>query len=153
MRSPGCKYQSTGTFHFQTHILHRRSTNANSSWLVFNGLDTFTTVRFCGHLIGTTDNQFRQYTFDISDALRKCKKNATLGLNFGSAPKIVNAIADDPKSQSESKSSPAWPILPFLTIAQNGRTGSSRPLSFPIAGSCARSNPTLAGIGVQPSHP
>ncbi|KAJ5173277.1 hypothetical protein N7492_005870, partial [Penicillium capsulatum] len=79
------------------------SSDATSSWLVFNGLDTFTTIHFCGQLIGTTDNQFRQYTFDISRTLAKCDGEPTLELNFGSAPQIVNDIADDPKSQK-------WPL-------------------------------------------
>lgn len=67
---------------------------------MFNGLDTFTTVELCGQIIGTTNNQFRQYTFDISKALGKCVDDAVLSLNFGSAPKIVNDIAEDPNSQS-----------------------------------------------------
>ncbi|KAJ9492869.1 hypothetical protein VN97_g362 [Penicillium thymicola] len=78
------------------------SSNSKSSWLVFNGLDTFTTIEFCGHSIGTTDNQFRQYTFDISNALKHCKGSPTVSLDFGSATKIQNAIAADPNS-------PKWP--------------------------------------------
>lgn len=80
-----------------------RSANAKSSWLVFNGLDTFTTVELCGQFIGTTDNQFRQYTFDVSKALSNCNYSPTLALNFGSAPKIVNDTANDPSSQSKSR--------------------------------------------------
>ncbi|KAJ5215966.1 uncharacterized protein N7498_002373 [Penicillium cinerascens] len=81
------------------------SGKAKSSWLVFNGLDTFTTIEFCGQFIGTTDNQFRQYTFDISKALSSCKGDPTLAINFGSAPKIANAIAEDPNSEK-------WPYGP-----------------------------------------
>ncbi|KAJ5773128.1 Glycoside hydrolase superfamily [Penicillium paradoxum] len=73
--------------------------NSKSSWLVFNGLDTFTTVEFCGKFIGATDNQFRQYTFDISDTLSHCNDSPTLSLEFGSATKIADAIAADPNSQ------------------------------------------------------
>ncbi|KAJ5105712.1 hypothetical protein NUU61_003059 [Penicillium alfredii] len=75
------------------------SKSSKSSWLVFNGLDTFTTIEFCGTLIGTTDNQFRQYTFDISKAVSHCHRDPVLSLNFGSAPKIVNAMAADPKAE------------------------------------------------------
>ncbi|CAG7996571.1 unnamed protein product [Penicillium salamii] len=75
------------------------SNDAKASWLVFNGLDTFTTIEFCGQQIATTDNQFRQYTFDISDALNNCKQSPTVSLNFGSCPNIANAIAADPNSQ------------------------------------------------------
>ncbi|CAI7634788.1 unnamed protein product [Penicillium glandicola] len=73
--------------------------NSKSSWLVFNGLDTFTTIEFCGQFIGTTDNQFRQYTFDISNALKHCNGSPIVSLEFGSATKIANAIAADPNSQ------------------------------------------------------
>ncbi|KAJ5129510.1 uncharacterized protein N7515_005549 [Penicillium bovifimosum] len=73
---------------------------SKSSWLVFNGLDTFATIKFCDQFIGTTDNQFRQYTFDISDALKHCKGSPTISLEFGSATKIANDIAADPKSQT-----------------------------------------------------
>lgn len=79
------------------------SSTAESSWLVFNGLDTFTTIEFCGQFIGTTENQFRQYTFDISNVLSKCQGNPVLSLNFGSAPKIADAIANDPNSESKPK--------------------------------------------------
>ncbi|KAJ5513316.1 Glycoside hydrolase superfamily [Penicillium fimorum] len=72
---------------------------SKSSWLVFNGLDTFTTIEFCGQFIGTTNNQFRQYTFDISNALKHCNGSPTVSLEFGSATKIANAIAADPNSQ------------------------------------------------------
>ncbi|KAJ5596322.1 hypothetical protein N7450_002780 [Penicillium hetheringtonii] len=81
------------------------SKGSKSSYVVFNGLDTFTTVELCGQIIGTTNNQFRQYTFEISDALSNCIDNAVLSLNFGSAPKIVNDIAEDPNSQT-------WPYGP-----------------------------------------
>jgi beta-mannosidase len=78
-----------------------RSSDSKQSWLVFNGLDTFTTIEFCGKHVATTDNQFRQYTFDISDALKDCKGSPSVSLNFGSCPKIANAIAADPNSQRE----------------------------------------------------
>lgn len=66
---------------------------------MFNGLDTFTTIEICGQIIGTTNNQFRQYTFDITSAIKNCKGDPIVALNFGSAPKIVNEIAADPDSQ------------------------------------------------------
>lgn len=53
----------------------------------------------CGQIVGTTDNQFRQYTFDITKALESCKGDPVLDLNFGSAPRIANAIASDPVSE------------------------------------------------------
>ncbi|KAJ5899406.1 hypothetical protein N7495_004150 [Penicillium taxi] len=90
---------------YTSRPLDKLSPNPQSSWLVFNGLDTFTTIELCGQFIGTTDNQFRQYTFDVTDALSSCKVAPTLDLNFGSAPNIVNQIAQDPNSQT-------WPSRP-----------------------------------------
>lgn len=81
------------------------STSSESSWLVFNGLDTFTTIKLCGQFVGSTDNQFRQYTFDVSDIVNSCKGDPTLSLNFGSAPNIANEIAKDPESESMFTSS------------------------------------------------
>ncbi|KAJ5776260.1 uncharacterized protein N7511_001271 [Penicillium nucicola] len=78
------------------------SSNSKSAWLVFDGLDTFTTIEFCGQFIGTTENQFRQYSFDISDALSKCKGSPSVSLHFGSAIKIANDIAAQPDA-------PQWP--------------------------------------------
>lgn len=75
------------------------SADSESSWLVFNGLDTFTTIEFCGQFVGTTENQFRQYTFDISKTIASCKGPPVLSINFGSAPKIADDIANDPNSE------------------------------------------------------
>ncbi|KAJ5669754.1 Beta-mannosidase A [Penicillium macrosclerotiorum] len=84
---------------YTSHPLTTLSPDAKSSWLVFNGLDTFATIEVCGQIVGATDNQFRQYTFDISSALRQCKGHPALALNFGSAPKIADQIAQDPNSE------------------------------------------------------
>lgn len=64
-----------------------------TSWLVFEGLDTFCEIKLCGQKVGDTKNQFRKYTFDVSDILPKCKDNPVLSLNFGSASKIVLDIS------------------------------------------------------------
>lgn len=77
------------------------SADSESSWLIFNGLDTFTTIEFCGQFVGTTENQFRQYTFDISKALANCKADPVLSINFGSAPKIADDIANAPGAESK----------------------------------------------------
>ncbi|PYH93058.1 beta-mannosidase A [Aspergillus ellipticus CBS 707.79] len=73
--------------------------NYDSTWLVFDGLDTFATISLCGHSIASTDNQFRQYAFDVSEVLGDCDSNPVVSINFGSAPNIVDAIAQDPNSQ------------------------------------------------------
>ncbi|KAJ0413692.1 glycoside hydrolase superfamily [Aspergillus carlsbadensis] len=74
-----------------------------STWLVFEGLDTFATVSFCGHHIASTDNQFRQYAFDVSQTLRECKRDPVISIDFASAPNTVNAIAADHISET-------WPV-------------------------------------------
>lgn len=100
IQSRDCKTDIAAVYLSGTLLTLNRSKGSKSSFVVFNGLDTFTTVELCGQIIGTTNNQFRQYTFDISDPLSNCIDNAVLSLNFGSAPKIVNDIAEDPNSQS-----------------------------------------------------
>lgn len=73
------------------------SSNASSTWLQFNGLDTFTSISFCGQHVASTNNQFRQWWFDISDILSSCSaEDAVLAINFGSAPNIANEIAASP---------------------------------------------------------
>ncbi|KAL4864628.1 hypothetical protein BDV12DRAFT_200957 [Aspergillus spectabilis] len=74
-----------------------------STWLVLGGLDTFATITFCGDRIASTDNQFRQYAFDVSSSLKECTGDPVLSIDFASAPKTVNAIAEDPNS-------PKWPV-------------------------------------------
>ncbi|GLB09844.1 hypothetical protein AtubIFM57258_005773 [Aspergillus tubingensis] len=86
----------------------------DSTWLVFDGLDTFATISFCGQQIASTDNQFRQYAFDVSTALGSCKGDPVLSINFGSAPNIVDAIAQDPNSQK-------WPDDVQLTYEYPNR--------------------------------
>ncbi|KAL3430301.1 glycoside hydrolase superfamily [Aspergillus tetrazonus] len=75
----------------------------DSTWLVFEGLDTFATVTFCGHNIASTNNQFRQYAFDVSSALKECTGGPVVRIDFASAPHTVDAIAADPKT-------PVWPV-------------------------------------------
>lgn len=88
------------------------SQNATSTWLVFNGLDTFTSIAFCGSHVASTNNQFRQYFFEVSEILGACHGDPVLSINFGSAPEIVNAIAAEPGQET-------WPF------------GKSRLSSFP----------------------
>jgi len=73
------------------------SPSASSTWLLFNGLDTFASVDFCGEHVASTDNQFRQYWFDITELLDQCDiQDRVLSINFGSAAKIANDIANQP---------------------------------------------------------
>ncbi|KAK4507048.1 hypothetical protein PRZ48_000782 [Zasmidium cellare] len=77
------------------------SSNASSTWLLFNGLDTFTSISFCGEHVAATNNQFRQYWFDVSDILRSCgSQDKILSINFGSAANIANDIANEPGQET-----------------------------------------------------
>ncbi|KAK5260131.1 hypothetical protein LTR40_004702 [Exophiala xenobiotica] len=64
-----------------------------STWLVFDGLDTFSTISVCNELVASTNNQFRQYYFDVTQALNNCT-SPDITINFGSAPNIANALAN-----------------------------------------------------------
>ncbi|KAF2869715.1 putative beta-mannosidase A [Massariosphaeria phaeospora] len=73
--------------------------SVNTTWLVFNGLDTFTSIELCGQHVASTNNQFRQYYFDVSTILNACG-SPTLSINFGSAPIIANATAALPGQET-----------------------------------------------------
>ncbi|KAI1109677.1 glycoside hydrolase family 2 protein [Nemania sp. NC0429] len=65
----------------------------SQTFLVFEGLDTFVEIKLCNETIANVANQFRQFTFDVTEALRQCPNHPTLSLNFGSASKIVLDIS------------------------------------------------------------
>ncbi|PFH55869.1 hypothetical protein XA68_17481 [Ophiocordyceps unilateralis] len=73
-----------------------------SNWtythLIFDGLDTIAQVFLCGQHIGSTDNQFRQWRFDISRALTDCDEadDSELRVVFSSAPEAASRRADEP---------------------------------------------------------
>ncbi|KAK4497015.1 hypothetical protein PRZ48_011464 [Zasmidium cellare] len=67
-----------------------------STYFVFQGLDTFTTITFCGKVVGATENMYRQYTFDVTDLLSSCRGTPQLSLNFGPAVPITHAISNGP---------------------------------------------------------
>nr|POE65923.1 beta-mannosidase a [Quercus suber] len=86
------------------------STNVTNSttWLQFNGLDTFAEISFCGKHVANTNNQFRQWWFDVSHILNSCgEEDRILSINFGSAPLIANAIAAKPGQET-------WPYGPQM---------------------------------------
>ncbi|ORX40210.1 glycoside hydrolase superfamily [Kockovaella imperatae] len=69
--------------------------------LVFEGLDTYTTITFCDQFIGTTANQYRQFIFDVSSVVQGCSANDTrLSINFGPAQNITHEISDSSKFPS-----------------------------------------------------
>ncbi|KAG9235971.1 putative beta-mannosidase [Amylocarpus encephaloides] len=70
------------------------------TWLLFNGLDTFTSIEVCGQHVASTNNQFRQYYFDVSSILNSCSGAPTLSINFGSAINITADIAAEPGQET-----------------------------------------------------
>lgn len=112
----------------------RHSKRANTSddlltYILFNGLDTFADISFCGKHIASTDNQFRQWRFDVSDAVRSCaSERPELGVSFASAPSMAEYLASQPGAET-------WPW------------GIEAGSSSHIAPSSGKNNQTLAGIG------
>lgn len=56
-------------------------------WLVCDGLDTLATVRLNGHELGSTDNMFRQYRWDVKPLLKA--EGNELRIDFESVVKCV----------------------------------------------------------------
>ena len=79
--------------------MHRDIRYSTQTWLLFNGLDTFTSIEFCGQHVASTNNQFRQYYFDVSELISNCS-SPTLSIDFGSAPEIADQIAARPGQET-----------------------------------------------------
>jgi beta-mannosidase len=77
--------------------------NSTSSYLLFQGLDTFADIDLCRKRVGSTNNQFRQYHFDVTSILKACEGPADLEIRFGSTAKIAEAIANLPGQET-------WPL-------------------------------------------
>lgn len=71
-----------------------------SSWLLFNGLDTFADIELCGKWVASTENQFRQYHFDVSRIMSDCTGKLDLKVHFGSAVEISKRIAELPGQET-----------------------------------------------------
>lgn len=92
-----------------TTTLTDLNATAAQTYLLFQGLDTFTSIELCGQHVASTNNQFRQYYFDVTNVLSNCSVDSTLSINFGSAPSIAQQIADEPGQET-------WPYgteIPF----------------------------------------
>ncbi|KAH8890148.1 glycoside hydrolase family 2 protein [Thozetella sp. PMI_491] len=71
------------------------------SFLLFNGLDTFADISFCGHPVAKTDNQFRQYFFDVTNIAQNCTSTAPeLRVLFASVPAAAIGIAQLPGQET-----------------------------------------------------
>lgn len=73
-----------------------------TTYLLFNGLDTITNIWLCGQQIASTDNQFRQYYFDVTSALSACPTddNPELLVQFFSAPGTAYSLASQPGAET-----------------------------------------------------
>lgn len=80
-------------------LVSRDTSDGISTWLLFDGLDTFTSIEFCGKPVAATNNQFRQYYFDVTGLMHGCSA-PTLSVNFGSAPNIAAEIAAQPGQET-----------------------------------------------------
>nr|XP_023907876.1 beta-mannosidase A-like [Quercus suber]POF16295.1 beta-mannosidase a [Quercus suber] len=92
-------YQTNWTYSSNLSSPLRRSNQSDptATYLLFDGLDTFTTISLCGCTIAATDNQFRQWHFDVTGVVASCDEpEPRLELNFGSTSQIVDAIAVEP---------------------------------------------------------
>ncbi|OAA57193.1 glycoside hydrolase family 2 protein [Cordyceps fumosorosea ARSEF 2679] len=63
-----------------------------STWLVFDGLDTYSTIKLCDKTVATTDNQFKQWLFDVTSVVNDCDGEGVLSINFGAVPAIINKL-------------------------------------------------------------
>ncbi|KAI0888049.1 glycoside hydrolase family 2 protein [Annulohypoxylon maeteangense] len=77
------------------------SAEDSSTILLFNGLDTFADIRLCSQPVANTNNQFRQYFFNVTDIISSCGSSSPeLEVNFGSAPTIAEQIANEPGQET-----------------------------------------------------
>ena len=82
-------------------ILYRDDSKNLETHLIFNGLDTYAAVQFCGYQIANTNNQFRQWTFNVTDELLSCKTTKPqLDVLFGATPNISATIAALPGQET-----------------------------------------------------
>jgi beta-mannosidase len=87
---------SQGSIHISIAniITSDKTENGTTTFLLFNGLDTVTSIYLCQQHVADTNNQFRQYFFDVTSILSKCTSlMPQLQLRFFSAPSTANTTA------------------------------------------------------------
>ncbi len=62
--------------------------------------------------MATTDNQFKQWHFNVTSALADCESEPVLSINFGAVPAIINKLN---ASGIESKAHHAQLFMSKLT--------------------------------------
>lgn len=82
----------------------RKTGNETSTILLFNGLDTFANISLCDQYVAYTNNQFRQYVFNVTDILASCNASQPeLRILFESVPATANGLAVQPGQET-------WPV-------------------------------------------
>lgn len=73
-----------------------------TTYLLFNGLDTIANIFLCGQPVASTNNQFRQYFFDVSVALSSCPtdEKPELLVELLSAPGTAYKMAAQPGAET-----------------------------------------------------
>ncbi|KAI1375405.1 glycoside hydrolase family 2 protein [Hypoxylon crocopeplum] len=95
------RWVALSDWNYTAQLLGLSEEESISTFLLFNGLDTFADIRLCSQPVASTNNQFRQYYFNITDILSGCKSSSLdLQVEFGSAPKIAEEIANQPGQET-----------------------------------------------------
>ncbi|KAG6009432.1 hypothetical protein E4U21_002347 [Claviceps maximensis] len=84
---------------------HSGENNSVETFLLFNGLDTFANISFCGEQVASTNNQFRQWRFNITDIWSECTHpgQTSLEVHFQSATETAAKLANQPGAET-------WPF-------------------------------------------
>ncbi|KAG6047131.1 hypothetical protein E4U39_000720 [Claviceps sp. Clav50 group G5] len=85
--------------------MHRSTENDNvQTYLLFDGLDTFANISFCDKQVASTDNQFRQWRFDVTDIWSDCDQPLPLlEVHFKSATETARKLASERDAET-------WPF-------------------------------------------
>ncbi|KAF7978646.1 hypothetical protein HWV62_45154 [Athelia sp. TMB] len=85
---------ATSNWTYTSHPISGLKTNA-STYLVFQGIDTFATISLCNTTVAVVNNQFRQWTFDVTSILAACRTpRPVLSLAFTAAPTEAAYLAN-----------------------------------------------------------
>ncbi|RDA86033.1 hypothetical protein CP532_4706 [Ophiocordyceps camponoti-leonardi (nom. inval.)] len=82
--------------------------------LIFDGLDTVSEVFLCGKHVGSADNQFRQWLFDVSDALDACTTTDSnddddLNLNHVELRVVFASVPEAASRRASLPGAVTWP--------------------------------------------
>jgi beta-mannosidase len=85
---------------FSSEESEREELSSPNYYLLFNGLDTFADIDLCGTRVASTNNQFRQYHFNVSRIVQQCNGPRVLTINFGSAAAVAKNISELPGQET-----------------------------------------------------